>query len=220
MCRVDWIAGVLLATILGCGDLSSPPDSFVLPPENLSLDTAALRIGHVLYACHRWSSDFRPKEGPVVADLHFGRRGPDDPMDRPREESLDSVRARGGEILLVFAFPAARVRMTPAALATMVDDHLADHVRSVPDLARYDWNVTVFLRQQVSAQDWLTSFPALGGRVTHWYFGLNMFSGDLPNRSIPLLRGRPEVESVGADGLACLWPGLPDRISLPRDASK
>lgn len=96
--------------MLGVGD-------YELPPPDESLDPAALRVGEVLYACNGWAPGEQPDSAQILVDLFFGRRGPQDPTDRPRSESLDAARAVGGRIVFVFAFPAARVRIAPEALA-------------------------------------------------------------------------------------------------------
>jgi hypothetical protein len=205
MCRVGWIVGALFTAVLGCTEVSSPPDDFVLPPENLSLDTVALQVGDILYECGHWSPDFKRTGARIVVDLHFASSGPDEPVDRPRQASLDAVRAHGGEVLSTFAFPAARVRMTPAELAAIIGAGSADYARSVPDLARYDWPVTVRYERPTVSADWAL-FEALGGRIADRWASASKITGDLPNRSIPQLRASPDVESVDVPGFGfCGW---------------
>lgn len=214
MCRVDWIAGVLLATVLGCTGASSPPDDFVLPPENLSLDTAALQVGDILYECGHWSPDFKRTGARIVVDLYFASSGPDEPVDRPRQASLDAVRAQGGEVLSTFAFPAARVRMTPSELAALAGSGSALYARSVPDLARYDWPVIIRYDRPTVSADWAL-FEALGGKITDRFASASKITGDLPNRSIPQLRASPDVESVDVPGSGGFC-GFTYRTGVPR----
>ena len=47
-------------------------------------------------------------------------------------------------------------------------------------------------------------YVSLGGRVDYRWDFINALSGVLPDRSIPVLRSRPDVTYVQAGGVACL----------------
>lgn len=175
------LEALLVLLLTGCDALSI--DEYDLPLPDESLDPAALRVGESLYACGRWSAGQAPDSALILVDLFFGRRGPDDPMDRPRAQSLDAVRRRGGRVLFEFAFPAARVRIAPDELPVLYAANAFNVARTVPDPRRYDWSIGVGFRRPITAQDSL-DYVASGGRVIYMFHFIEAISGDLPNRSV------------------------------------
>jgi hypothetical protein len=193
---------VALVAAGGCG--SSDPartaprlGDRVLPPPDTSLDPARLRMGQPLFACGRWATP-RPSDERLLVDVFFGRRSPADRDDRPRQESLQGVADRGGEILFVFPFPAARVW-----IATDSIPGLPGSVWTVPDPTRYDWPVSVGLSHPLTAAD-SARFVELGGRVRYLWPLMPALAGDLPSRSLAKLRATSGVTYVEASGLGCL----------------
>ncbi len=45
---------------------------------------------------------------------------------------------------------------------------------------------------------------SLGGRITYWWDFIDGMAIVLPDRSVPALRGRDDVEYVQVNGVACL----------------
>lgn len=191
------------AFLFACRNELAPRDDYVLPPADPSLDPAALVLGEPLYACGQWSAAGRPTDQRVLVDLFFGRREPSDPMDRPRQASLDAVRAAGGNALFQFAFPAARVRIDTDRIPGLVDSGVANYARTVPDARRYDWDVIVGFKRPSTNADSLM-FVNLGGRVSYVFQSMSAIAGYLPNASIAAYRTHSDVQYVEAGGLGCL----------------
>ena len=156
---------VMAAVGLACVDNTGPTDDYQLPAPDTSLDPAALRIGEIWYACGDWQ-ETPPTDSVVLADLFFGRRSAADPDDRPRSESLDSVRAHAGRVLFEFAFPGARVRVPSTSIPGLAADHVINHARTVPDARRYDWDFIVWFTRPLQPSD-SAVFVAHGGRVSY-----------------------------------------------------
>jgi hypothetical protein len=193
---------VLMAVCAGgCWDATGPSSGTLLPPENMSLDTAALRVGAVLYACGRWTPA-APTADTIIVDLVFGRRTAADPTDQPRDSSLLAVRDGGGDVLFVFAFPAARIRLARERLPALMASTPASHASAVPDLRRYDLPVDVGFTRPLHPAD-STLFLGLGGRLRYWWPFIDALAGDLPNRSAVVLRQRADVRWVEAVTVAC-----------------
>jgi hypothetical protein len=181
-----------------CAPTGPLPGEYALPPPDTSLDPARLRVGEPLFACGRWATPY-PSDARLVVDVFFGRRSPADPDDRPSQESLRDVTDRGGEILVVFPFPAARVWIATDSIPGL---H-ANYVATVPDPARYDWAVSVGLSHALTAAD-SARFVELGGRVRYLWPLMPALAGDLPSRSVPALRATAGVTWVEASGLGCV----------------
>jgi hypothetical protein len=205
------IALLAVAAVAACSDSGGPSTHTILPPEDISLDPAALRLGEIVYSCRGWAAS-PPSEDTLVVDIVFGRRGPDDPMDRPRASSLRAIQRAGGEALFAFAFPVVRTRIARDRLPALMASSFASHALSAPDLRRYDLSVSVGFNRALAGSDSLL-FLQLGGRLHYWWPFINAVAGDLPNRSALTLRRRDDVRWVEHSGIACLVsppPTTPD----------
>lgn len=198
MTRLASVA-LVFAFLAGCEDSTSPEEACGLPPPDTTLDPSALRVGAVIFACGRWVESKKPSEPQAIVDIFFGRRGPEDPPDRPLAEHLFSITNRGGTVCHQFNFPAVRARID----VDRVPELGANEVYEVPDLRRYDWNVTVGYRRPLQDAD-SVQFVDLGGEVRSRSDFINALSGALPDRSIPVLRNMEAVEYVEAQGVYCL----------------
>lgn len=200
---VPAVAAVVLA--LACNGLTLPPDDYVLPPPDESLDPTALRPGGLLFACGDWVPPGPPDSAWVLADLFFRVRSEIAPFEAPEPESLERVQALGGRVLFRFAFPAARVRITPAAIPLLAWRGDLDHARTVPDARRYDWQVLVEFTRPLQSADSL-DFVSLGGRVRIVASSVSGIYGELPNQSVIALRARSDVLRVRGESHVCVEP--------------
>jgi hypothetical protein len=194
-------AALVAAAACGSSDFARTAPQlgdYELPPPDASLDPARLRVGQPLFACGRWATP-RPADERLLVDVFFARRSAADPDDRPRPESLQDVADRGGEILFVFPFPAARVWIATDSIPGL----LANYVATVPDPTRYDWPVSVGLSHPLTAAD-SARFAELGGRVRYLWPLMPALAGDLPSRSVSKLRATSGVTYVEASGLGCV----------------
>lgn len=201
MLSIAACATLVAAGACGSNDATrTAPDlsDYVLPPPDTSLDPARLQVGEPLFVCRRWSPS-RPSDARLLVDVFFGRRSPEDPDDRPLQESLQDVVDRGGEILFVFPFPAARVWIVTDSIPRL----RANYVATVPDASRYDWEVGVGLSHPLTAAD-SARFVELGGRVKYLWPLLRGLAGSLPSRSVPTLRATLGVTYVEASGYGCV----------------
>ena len=188
-----------LASFAACSDSTGP--GYRLPEPDPSRDPANLRMGQVLYRCEQWILP-QPDEERVVVDVFFGRRGPEDPGDRPLGEHLETIRDAGGEPLASFNFPAVRAWLPPEAIPAIHAAWPVSSVHTVPDERRYDWRATVVYDAEISDAD-VALITTLGGRVIDELENLNMLRVELPNASFPVLRDSPNVLIVEASGQVC-----------------
>ena len=201
MSRLSCLLLVITAFVAACSDTAGPVDDYQLPAPDTSLDPGALRIGDIWYACGDWVGT-PPADTLILVDLFFGQRSAADPMDRPRSENLDSVRALGGRVLFEFAFPAARVRIPSGSVPRLAASGVINYARAVPDARRYDWDFIVWFTRARQPSD-SAVFVALGGRVSYLFLGLPAVAGALPNSAAVIYRRMPDVEFVSADGMGC-----------------
>lgn len=164
MTRLASVA-LVFAFLTGCEDSTSPEEACGLPPPDTTLDPGALRVGAVVFACGRWIKkpwerwSIKPWEPQAIVDIFFGRRGPEDPPDRPLAEHLLSITNGGGTVCHQFNFPAVRARINVDRVRKL----RVSSVHEVPDLRRYDWNVIVGYRRPLQDAD-SVQFVDLWGR--------------------------------------------------------
>lgn len=188
-----------LLALASCSDSTGP--GYRLPEPDPSRDPADLRMGQVLYRCETWILP-QPEADRVVVDVFFGRRGPEDPGDRPLAEHLETIRDVGGEPLASFNFPAVRAWMPPEAIPELHAAWPVSSIHTVPDERRYDWRATVVYDEPISDAD-KARIATLGGRVIDHLENLNFLRVELPNASFPELRESPNVVMVEASGQVC-----------------
>jgi hypothetical protein len=200
---------VLLAVAFGgplggaaCRGVTESAPPYELPAPDPSLDPAALREGRVLYRCGGWLRNAQPAAERVLVDVFFGRRGPEDPPDRPLPAHLARVRAAGGQVLHEFHFPAVRAYVPVAGVPRLTGGSFDPSVHEVPDPRRYDWRATAVYRARLAAAD-QERVRALGGRVDSVLATLNFLVVTLPDRSYPVLRADANVELVEAASPLC-----------------
>ena len=78
------------------------------------------------------------------------------------------------------------------------------HLRDVPDATRYDLVLSLGYRRPTQDLD-LAIIAAYGGRVPHRYVSIPWLGTILPDRTVPVLRDRYEVEHVESSGVACIF---------------
>jgi hypothetical protein len=204
-CHAPFAAAVVLAVSLGgaaCRGVTESAPPYELPTPDASLDPAALREGRVLYRCGGWLRNAQPAAERVLVDVLFGRRGPEDPPDRPLPAHLARVRAAGGRVLHEFQFPAVRAYLPTRNVRALTGGGFDPSVHEVADPRRYDWRATAGYRARLAAAD-EDRVRVLGGRVERALGNLNMLVVTLPDRSYPALRAGANVEFVEASGQTC-----------------
>lgn len=197
------LSGVLLIA----ADCRQPStvEQYQLPEEDLSLDPDSLAQHMLLYGClpdaprFGWGPGGKPSTEYILADIELFVPGSDGPWEYPRADRLELVRRHGGRVLKVLNLPAARIHIPTSKLPGLVA--AVGVARTVPNARRYDWPVAVILNASTTPAD-LARFEELGGRVRR-QFGGNMYSGMIPNRSIPALRNEAAVQFVSPSGTIC-----------------
>jgi hypothetical protein len=149
----------------------------------------------VRYACGNWNPA-PPSKNRALLDVHFGRRTGDDPLDRPREDSLDLVRQLGGEVVFAFNLPMARVILD----VDRVPDLGANFVDGVSDPSEAGAGVVFRIGTPLSAGDlaYLESLGARDIRETRLFV-----SAWVPDRAIRELVAQPGVSYLEVNGIAC-----------------
>lgn len=199
--------GLFLAS--GCGDLVAPVDDFELPEPDLSLDPGRLTIGEYIATPCAFGklgddlADLRENDEWALVDIFFGRGSPDGPWTGPTPGDVDLVRSHGGRVLHHFNVPAVRARIIVSRIPDLVKEGLWITVRDVPDATRYDLKVHVGFDRPLTDSD-SALIAGLGGRITHRWDFINALAVLLPDRSVPDLRERSDVEYVEVSGVACL----------------
>jgi len=213
--RTSWFLalGVGLTLAPACDAPAGPsaallllPDDFELPPPDTSLDPDRLTVGDYLVTpCGLHSGDgFWERHEWVLVDVFFGRATPaGSPCCGPTSGDIELVNSHFGRVLYSFHVPAVRARMILSLIPYLQRDANWITVRDVPDATRYDVPVTVGFTRPVSDDD-VALFVSLGGRVSQpWRWG-SINAVVLPDRSIGILMGRPDVRYVQAQGMGCL----------------
>jgi hypothetical protein len=194
---------LLLLVAAACADRTPFGAGNLLPPADLSLDPSHLRIGAILYACGNWWGLGRPDSPSVLVDVQFIVRGPDDPLYRPRDESVQAAEAVGFRPLFFFQFPMVRGTIATDRIPALGATGEVNEVLTVPDPRRYDVSVGLGFNRPLMTQDSL-DFIALGGRVRWWWPFIAALAGDLPNASALAIRSRSDVKYLEAFGDACI----------------
>ena len=190
-------------------------DDFELPEPDLSLDLGRLSVGeyiatHCAFEIRGNRLDhLRGQNEWALVDVYFGRGSPEGPWDGPTATDIKLVTAHGGRVLYRFNVPAVRARIILSKIPDLVEEGRVT-VRDVPDATRYDVpSLSVGFTRPLrdSEVGWRSMsvvdlYVSLGGRVD--YHSFNALSGVLPDRSIPVLRIRPDVTYVQAGGVFCL----------------
>jgi hypothetical protein len=194
-----------LLVVAGCADVLGPVDDFELPEPDLSLDPNRLTVGaYIATPCaFGWHGDglahLRDRHEWALVDIFFGSGV----VTGPTESDVDLVRSHGGRVLHRFNVPAVRARILLSRIPDLVRDGHWITVREVPDATRFDLVLSVGYRRPTQDLD-LAIIAAYGGRVTHRYISIPWLGVILPDRTVPVLRDRYEVEHVESSGVACL----------------
>jgi hypothetical protein len=209
MFRTALVLGVsiVLMFVVGCGDppLGPVDDDFLLPEPDLSLDPARLVVGDYIATPCAFGMfgnqlvHLRDRNEWALVDIFFGsgtRAG-------PSEAEVEEVRRRGGRVLHRFNVPAVRARILLSSIPDLVREGHWITVREVPDPSRYDLELSVGYRRPTKDLD-LAIIAAYGGRVTARYVSIPWLSVILPDRAVPVLRDRYEVQYVESAGVACI----------------
>jgi hypothetical protein len=203
---VIWV--ILLG--MACTDLVAPPDDFQLPEPDLSLDPERLSVGELIATPCAFGiygnrlDHLRDKHEWVLVDIFFGRSSPEGPWDGPTATDIGLVTSQAGRVLYQFNVPAVRARILLSRVPELVEQGFWITVRDVPDPTRYDVpSLAVGFNRPLEDAD-VELYVNLGGRVEYRWDFINALSGILPDRSIPALRDRSDVEYVQASSVACI----------------
>ena len=190
-----WMIFINCAFVTACVGVSGPKD-YDLPPEDRSLDPAALQQPHLIYGCGQWMEGESPSPEKIFVDVAFIRNDPADPQDRPSDRHLAALKKRGGAVAYTFHFPGVRTWIAKADIPELAADKEVESVFRIADLRRYDWNVDVGYGSRAAYNAGLVSFEELGGRVNYRFEGINAIGGLIPDRSVPSLRKSPDTKYV------------------------
>lgn len=198
----------LAAGLLACGDPTGAGGlRFVLPKLDQSLDPEQLEPSNVDISYDRtcgWRTEVPDPDDQLLMDVHFHLDQFIHRHDRPLSIHRWLVESAGGQIVYQYHLPVFRIlikaRDVPQLAQTWGDEQSSSmEIIKVPNFARFDWNVFVryHLDNPISAED-EARILALGGRIESRYTFINTLYVTLPDRSISVLRARPEVEHVTA----------------------
>lgn len=138
-------------------------------------------------------------------DVHFHVDQLLHPFDRPLPVHRWLVRISGGEIVYQYHLPVYRIliraRDVPRLAETWGSTEFSSmEITEVLNPARFDWQVYVKFHDgyPVSTAD-EAHIIALGGRIDRRFLTINTLFVTIPDRSIPALRARTEVEFVSPE---------------------
>jgi hypothetical protein len=187
---------------------------FELPPPDTSLDPARLAVGEVLatpcsltpHGDHL--AQLRDRHEWIVVDISFGRNSLSDPRGGPTPQDKAWITDHGGRVLYDFAVPMVRARIVASELARMfrrmVQAGEWPMVWAVGDLTRHDIpDLTAGFAVHL-ADEHVTLFESLGGRVEHRLDFIGVLVGPFPDRSIPTLSDPSIIEYLEVSGVGCL----------------
>jgi len=200
--------GLGLFLVSGCADVVAPADDFEIPPPDLSLDPGRLTVGEYIATPCAFGKlgdgleHLRENDEWALVDIFFGRDSPDGPWTGPTVGDVEFVRSHGGRVLHRFNVPAVRARIVVSRIPGLVKEGLWITVRDVPDASRYDLELHVGFHRPLTDSDSVL-IAGLGGRITHRWDFINALGVLLPDRSVPDLRERSDVEYVEVNGVAC-----------------
>jgi len=216
MSRPLLILGTAVGVILApaCADLTAPVDKppvddYELPPPDTSLDPDRLTVGEYIAtpcAFTTWGNGLDhllDRHEWATVDVFFGRGTAEGPWDGPTEEDVAHVRSHGGRVLFRFHVPAVRARIMLSSIPDLVRDGFWITVRDVPDATRYDLELNIGFDRPLRDSD-EELIADLGGRIRYWWDFIDGMAIVLPDRSVPVLRGRDDVAYVQVNGVACL----------------
>jgi hypothetical protein len=204
--KVVPIAVLPLVVAAGCSEvLLGGSEAYQLPTPDASLDPDALVLGEVIAAC-RGNPAHRASNERVLVDIFFSRMREQGPDDRPTAAHIRAVTMRGGTVLHRFNVPGVRARIDLARLPELVDLPSMPLVLSVPEPRRYDLRAIVSYTREIQGADSLR-IHELGGRVVRDFPFIDALVVEIPDRSIPALRGDADVRRVRVDGMFCLTIG-------------
>lgn len=196
-------AALAAALIVACREAVAPgagaPDDYQLPEADRTLDPSAVRVGSIVFACQKWSVPPPPANTRMLVDIHFGPSS----GESPETDQIEAVERHGGRVLYQFRFQAVRARIDAARIPALASEFHFLSVRDVPDPRRFDWPVIASFVRPVTDAD-VERFAELGGQVRYRFTIINALAGPLPDRSIDVLRGEPEVSTVNGEGVGCL----------------
>lgn len=192
-----------------CSDPTVPIDDFDLPEADLSLDPDRLSVGEYIATPCAFGlygdrlDHLRGRDERALVDVFFGRESGDGHLNRPTPDEIRLVEAHGGMALYHFNVPAVRARMSLSRIPGLVEEGFWITVRDVPDPTRYDVpSLLVGFTRSLRDTDAVV-YSSLGGVVEQRLDVINALSGVLPDRSIPTIRGRSDVEYAAPAGMVC-----------------
>jgi hypothetical protein len=148
----------------------------------------------------------------MLVDLYFSI-GENAPTDGPSASHVELVAEHGGEVVHRFHVPVVRAWLRGSAIPDLLRDSGPITIHEVIEPSRHDVSATVWFAEPLPYLDF-RPLQELGARVKRLrhYGGLDVHGAgiDIPDRSIPVLRGWPEVEDVRTSGGAlCVGPSTP-----------
>lgn len=186
--------------LAACGGLPTEVAEYQLPAEDLSLDPQALVAPGLMFGCGQWGPTGEPSARVVLADVIAGP-GPTGSWLAPEPKDLEKVGQFGGRVLKALNYPGFRIIIPTDRLPALMSV-VGMAALTVPNPRRFDWIVIVHLSGPTTDAD-TVRFAELGGKVRERFDNFSMYSGWIPNRSIPGLRREARVRLVESSGHLC-----------------
>ncbi|MFQ5702970.1 MAG: hypothetical protein ACE5HT_03015 [Gemmatimonadales bacterium] len=185
---------LLVALAVACsGEMGLPAD---LDPADFVLEKEAF------YRCGRWIN--KPDVRFGLFDVRATPIGETEQTDRPSDLLLDRISSLGGVVVHEFNVPLVRAVIALGAIPEIegASSGLSGtDARAVTDASEF--SVTVSIRYVVDPSDSdLARIVELGGEVFSTF--RTAVGAVVPDLTIPVLRGQPEIENVGLRGGGCL----------------
>lgn len=204
------LAVMASVSALACADATAPHDTFELPEPDLSLDPDGLSTGELIATPCAFGiygdrlDHLRDRHEWALVDVFFGRPSEEGPWDGPTASDINLVTSQAGSVLYQFNVPAVRARILLSRVPDLVEQGFWVTVRDVPDPSRFDVpSLSVGFSRPLLEGD-VELYESLGGRVEYRWDFINALSGILPDRSIPALRNRSDVEYVQSGSVGCI----------------
>ena len=181
--RLEQLALLFAVTLFSCSAATDPH-------EDPRPEVSAAR-----FACWTWYPE-RPPVERALMDIYFGRRTPEDPTDRPSDESLATIVELGGTVVHSFNVPMARAILAVDA----VPDLSANYVVTVTDEKIFNLRASIGIDTPLSAEE-RAFLEGLGVFAIEEY---KLFVvAVVPDGAIPAIREQLDADYVSPDGIAC-----------------
>lgn len=222
MLRRPYAVVFIVLVALGCVESTGPkvvevpPDDFVLPEPDLSLDPARIRVGEVIASPCSFSThgsklaELRDRHEWATVDIYLWPRPEELDIEAPptsvlSDADIATLEALGVRVLYRFNVRAVRGRVVLSALAdVLLGIERSAVVRDVPDASRFDIPSLWIAFDDVPLGGYPAVIETYGGRINTLIDDFLLAAVALPDQSVPAVRSRPDVGYVEPIGIGCL----------------